>query len=291
MAEEFTPIIERIGEWYVASCPQVPGANGQGKTEQECLDNHAEAIELILEDKRQAATPLEYASMDAVTDHNLIAAAKAAPLFSALDDAAVEKLLLRCHRIRRAAGTVLFGPTEAAERFFVVLAGRVKLYKLSAKGDEQILHLYGSGNCFGEAAVLVGRRYPAFAEVTEDATLLSVGRKELREAIEANPELAMGMLAGMSIKLREFNRLIEDLSLKEVPARLAGALLRMARDAGSRTFRLQQTKRELAGQIGTAAETLSRALGKLKAAGLVEVRGSQITILDPDGLADAAGSG
>ena len=98
-------------------------------------------------------------------------------------------------------------------------------------------------------------------------------------------------MAGLSAKLHEFNRLIEELSLKEVPARLAGALLRMAAESGGSTIRLKQTKRELAAQIGTVAETLSRALAKLKDAGLIDVRGRQIAILDTDGLASLAENG
>jgi len=220
-----------------------------------------------------------------------VASLKSIPLFSALGDAAVQGLLQRCPVLERRAGTIVFAPTQRAERFYVVLTGRVKLYKLSPKGDEQILHLYGAGNAFAEAAVLGGGDYPAFAEVVEDAALLAVGRSVLGEAIAANPELAMGMLAGLSAKLREFNRLIEELSLKDVPARLAAALLRRAEEAGSRGFRLGQTKRQLAAQIGTVAETLSRALKKLKQKGLIDVRGSHVTILDRDGLRHVAENG
>jgi len=219
-----------------------------------------------------------------------VEAAGNTPLFSALDDAAVEAVLRSCHTIRRPAGTVIFSPAEPAERFFVVLAGRVKLYKLSGRGDEQVLHMYGPGNAFAEAAVLARGAYPAFAEAAEDVTLLAVGRTELRRAIEANPELAMAMLAGLSAKLREFNQLIEELSLKEVPARLASVLLRLAGPDG-RTVQLRQTKRELAGQIGTVAPTLSRALKKLGDGGLIDVRGARITILDVAGLMKLAENG
>ena len=130
----------------------------------------------------------------------------------------------------------------------------------------------------------VGGDYPAHAEVVQDATLLAVSRRTLREAVAADPDLAMGMLAVLSAKLHEFASLIEHLSLREVPERLAGALLEMSAVTGARTFQLQQTKRQLAAQIGTVAETLSRALAKLKSSGLIDVRGSQITILDEAGL-------
>ena len=212
------------------------------------------------------------------------------PMFSALDDSALDEFLSGCRILRRPSAAQIFRPTERAERFFVVLAGRVKIFKLSPRGDEQILHLYGPGETFGEAAMWANIDYPAFADTLADTTLLVVSRKTLRDAISSSADLAMAMLAGLSQKLREFNRLIEQLSLKEVPARLASALLTEARKSGSNRIKLSQSKRELAAQIGTVAETLSRALGKLKSAGLIEVRGAEITILDHDGLEEIAES-
>ena len=142
-------------------------------------------------------------------------------MFSALGDAEIAQLLRQCLVRQRKAGGVLFLAGQEADRFFVVLSGQVKVFQVSARGDEQILHLYGAGNTFGEAAMWAGGKFPANAEALADTKLLVVPRQALRRAIEGNPDLAMGMLAGLSAKLREFNRLIEDLSLKEVPARLA----------------------------------------------------------------------
>jgi predicted RNase H-like HicB family nuclease len=53
MTNEFTAVIERDGEWYIGYCPEIPGANGQGKTEEDCLRSLADAIELILQDRRE----------------------------------------------------------------------------------------------------------------------------------------------------------------------------------------------------------------------------------------------
>jgi len=220
-----------------------------------------------------------------------LAAMKSSALFAALDDDAVCAFRDACITRRFSAGAVLFTPNESADRFFVVLEGSVKIFKLSVRGDEQILHVYGPGETFGEAAMWAGVHFPAHAEAVTDATVLVVARQTLRRAIERRADLAMGMMAGLSGKLREFNRLIEDLSLRDVPARLARMLLEEFDRAGEPTFRLSQSKRQLAARIGTAAETLSRALGKLKAAGAIEVRGSQITILDADALSEAAGHG
>ena len=210
------------------------------------------------------------------------------PLLSHLDDDEVRELLDACVTTHLPAGSQVFSPLEQADSFYVILQGRAKVYKLSPRGDEQILHLYGPGNTFGEAAMWAGIHYPAHAEVLEDTTLLIIKRSILKQLIASNPEMAMAMLAGMSAKLREFNQLIEQLSLREVPARLANVLLELPAKPGTDTVVLKQSKRQLAAQIGTIAETLSRALKKLSASGLIEVNGPEITILDPDGLAELA---
>ncbi len=221
-------------------------------------------------------------------DPSDIAAIRKSPLFSALDEGAAGEFLSRCRIAPFKRGTQVFRQGQAADRFFLVLSGRVRIFKLSQRGDEQTLHLYGPGETFGEAAMWAGIGYPAHAEAVEDARLLVVSRQVLRSAIASDPELAIGMMAGMSAKLREFNLLIEQLSLKEVPSRVAAALLKLAAEAGSNQFRLRRPKREFAAQIGTVAETLSRTLGKMKAAGLIEVEGARIAILDEDALRELA---
>lgn len=215
-------------------------------------------------------------------------AVRAVPLLSHLGDDEVRKLLDACLTEHLPAGSQVFSPLQQADSFYVILHGRAKVYKLSPRGDEQILHLYGPGNTFGEAAMWAQIKYPAHADVLEDTTLLVIKRSVLGQLIADDPEMAMAMLAGMSAKLREFNQLIEQLSLRDVPARLANVLLELPAKPGTDTVVLKQSKRELAAQIGTIAETLSRALKKLSASGLIEVNGPEITILDPDGLAELA---
>ncbi|HOD83502.1 MAG: cAMP receptor protein [Planctomycetes bacterium ADurb.Bin126] len=224
------------------------------------------------------------------------------PMFSALDGQALDDLARQCRLLRPGEGQIIFIAGQPAEAFYVVLGGRVKIYKLSPRGDEQILHLYGPGDSFGEAAMWAGRTYPANAQTLSQAVLLEVRKDVLRRVIAQQTDLALGMLAGLSAKLREFTDLIEELSLKEVPARLAGVLLKLAGPAEparptsgrgrpargatppAQVVHLRQTKRQLAAQIGTVAETLSRALARMKSAGLIDVQGSDIRLLDRQGL-------
>ena len=228
--------------------------------------------------------------MGRLTSSEIAAAVRQVPLFSALSEMELRELLRVCPTRNLPAGSQVFSPSQQAESFYIILAGKVKLYKLSAKGDEQILHMYGQGDTFAEAAMWAGIRYPAHAEALVETTLLGVSRAVLKKLIDRNTDLSLAMLGGMSAKLREFNQLIEQLSLKEVPARLGNILLELPARPGTNTVVLKQTKRELAARIGTVPETLSRAFKKLNAMGLIEVKGSEIMILDPDGLSDLADS-
>jgi CRP/FNR family transcriptional regulator len=217
-----------------------------------------------------------------------LAVLKRSPMFSSLNDEAAGQIVSAARVLRRPAGARVCGPGENAECFFVVLSGRVKIYMISPKGDQQILHIFGPGNSFAEAAMWAGSNYPAFAESLSDVSLLAVSRSVLLRAFTREPELALGMLAGMAEKLREFSRLIEGLSLKDVTSRLATALLAEAQETGGSSFTLSLPKRQMAAQIGTTPETLSRSLAQLKRAGVIDVQGPTITVLSYDRLAGLA---
>ena len=219
----------------------------------------------------------------------LLRVMKDSPLFCALRPGVLELVACRGQVRGYEAGEAVFEAGDPADRFFLVVRGRVKVFRISPRGDEQVLHGYGPGSTFGEAAMWAGGKFPAYSEAVERSALFILPREALRAAFAGNPDLAIGMMTGLSEKLRCFVQLVEDLSLREVPARLAGALLAEAKQAGSESFRMRRTKAELAASLGTVPETLSRSLRKLKDAGLIAVRGPEIRILRPAGLRKLAG--
>lgn len=216
------------------------------------------------------------------------AAIRGSAMFSLLDERSLGELVGACGIKNVPAGRTIFRQGQNAEQFFVVLSGAVKVYRLSQRGDEHILHILRAGGSFAEAAMWESQEYPAHAEAIEDCRLLAVSRKSLELAVSRRPAVAVGMLRGMAGKLREFAGMIESLSLKEVPQRLAGVLIRQARQTGGNSFQLAGTKRSLASQLGTVPETLSRAFARLKKDGLIEVKGRSVKILDLHALADMA---
>ncbi|NTW36802.1 MAG: Crp/Fnr family transcriptional regulator, partial [Syntrophobacteraceae bacterium] len=182
-------------------------------------------------------------------------------------------------------GQSLFADGMKAAGMYGIISGKVKIYKMSLEGKEQILHIFGEGEFFGEVPVFAGGNYPAHAEALEDSRFLFFPRAEFVRLIQREPSLAMNMLAILSLRLRRFTHLIEDLSLKEVPGRLAAYLLYMSdRDGGSSRLELDITKGQLASVLGTIPETLSRILGRMSQQELIRVEGRKIEILDREAL-------
>ncbi len=189
-------------------------------------------------------------------------------------------------------GELIFSEGEDGSGFYVVNTGRVKVYKLSSDGKEQILHFFGPGEPFGEVPVFTGQRFPANAEAMEESRVFFFPKRSFVDLIKQNPSLALNMLGILSGRLRRFTALIDDLSLKEVPGRLAAYLLYLSRqEKGSADLELSVTKAQLASLLGTIPETLSRILGKMAAQGLIETEGRRIRILDPESLREIVESG
>ena len=183
----------------------------------------------------------------------------------------------------------IFSEGEEATGLYIVVSGSVKIYKLSFDGKEQILHILGAGEPFAEVAVFAGSTYPANAITMEQSRVFFIPRQSFMELIKSYPSLAMSMLATLSLRLRQFAGMIESLSLKEVPGRLATHLLLLSdQNKGKAEIELTIAKTQLAAYLGTIPETLSRILAKLVKAGYVESKGSVITILDREGLQDLA---
>lgn len=214
------------------------------------------------------------------------------PLFEGLPPEQIEDLAMIVTDQTFGKGEAIFSEGEDADGFYVVITGRVKIFKLSADGKEQILHFFGPGEPFGEVPVFTGQHFPASAEVMEESRVFFFPRKSFVDLIKRTPSLALNMLAILSKRLRRFAALIDDLSLKEVPGRLAAYLLYLSdQNRGAKVLELAVTKAQLASLLGTIPETLSRILGKLSAQGLIESDGRRIRIMDREALRDLAESG
>lgn len=210
------------------------------------------------------------------------------PLFQGLDKGQLQKLAAIVGDQKYSRGQTIFTEGDEGIGFYVVISGRVKIFKLGADGKEQILHVFSSGEPFAEAAVFVGARFPAHALALEASRIFFFPRQAFTVLIQENPALAMNMMAALSLRLKKFAHLIESLSLKEVPGRLAVHLLLLAAEQERDEIRLDLTKSHLASLLGTIPETLSRILTKMNKLGLIASNGPAITILDRKALESLA---
>ena len=169
---------------------------------------------------------------------------------------------------------------DPALGFFIILDGSIRVYKASLEGKEYTINYMQAGQMFAEAAIFQGTTFPANSVATRDSTVAFFPKDRFIKLIEDFPKISLKMIAALSIFVRELNQQIENLSLKEVPARLAYHLLSNANKLGASQISLDITKAELAHSLGTISETLSRNLKKLRDLAVIKVDGKDITILD-----------
>jgi CRP/FNR family transcriptional regulator, dissimilatory nitrate respiration regulator len=216
-----------------------------------------------------------------------------APIFSGLEEADLEAIALTVSVREVPKGGSLFAEGDEAKGFFLCAEGKLKVFKASPDGREQILHFIFPGETLAEVALFAGRAYPASAQALEPSKVVFVPREGLVRLARKRPDLSFKLLAGSALWVRRLTDLIAEYA-KAVPARLAGYLLaealrqRPTALADGARVRLAVNKGELAAHLGTVAETLSRAFAKLRDDGLIDVEEREITIKDLTALRDLA---
>lgn len=191
------------------------------------------------------------------------------PLFGAMPVEVAQRLIGNSGPRTYEKGAMLFQQGDPASAFFVVLDGWVKVYRMLADGDEAVVGVFHRGETFAEAAMFLGGRYPACAEVVTQSRLLKVDGPTLRRQITATPDLALSMLASASYHLKFLVEQIEQIKLLSAPQRIADFLVQQcAGKEGSQTVDLPYEKALIANRLGMKPESFSRALAKLRTLGV-----------------------
>jgi CRP-like cAMP-binding protein len=212
-------------------------------------------------------------------------ALRGAPLFSGLPPEDLSRIAGVASLRRFPKGGTIFREGDRADGFYVVAAGKVKVFKMSAEGKEQVLHLLEPRQSFAEGVMFEGGAYPAHAAALADATLVFLPKRAMVDLIEKSPRLAIKMLASLSKWLRRMADLVDDLALKDVATRFTWFVSEELRARGipladGAVYELAFTKNVLASRLGTVPETFSRTMKKLQDDGVIRVQGRRIKILD-----------
>ena len=220
---------------------------------------------------------------------NVASALGAVSLFSELSADELRLLAVRAVRKRFAEGELLFSEGDACRGLHIVASGKLRIFKSSPSGREQVLAVEGPGGSVAELPVFDGGPYPASVSAVEDSQILFISRDDFRRFCLEHPEVALKMLAVVGARLRRLVGIIEELSFATVRQRLVSALVRLAQTEGTRTeqgieFQLPGTHQDLAHQLGTVRELVSRNLMRLQADGLLQVDARSIVVRDMPGL-------
>lgn len=220
---------------------------------------------------------------------DIAAVLKTTALFGALAEPELAVLAARMSRKRFAAGELLFSEGEPCNGLYIVLSGRVRIFKTSVSGREQVLSIEGAGGTVAELPVFDGGPYPASVIALDETEIAFLSRRDFQGFCMEHPEVALKVLAVVGARLRQLVAIIEELSFTTIRQRLASTLLKLAQNEGTKTargveFRLPASHQEMASQLGTVRELISRNLTRLQAEGLLEVNARDVVVKDMKGL-------
>jgi CRP/FNR family transcriptional regulator, cyclic AMP receptor protein len=210
-------------------------------------------------------------------------------LFAGLTEKEIASLATRFGKRRFQRGEMLFGEGDPCAGLFLVASGKIRIFKISTDGRTQVLAVEGPGSSFAELPVFDGGNYPASASAIEDAEVLFISRRDFQNFCREHPDVALKVIAVVGSRLRRLVNIIEELSFTTVRQRLIALLLRLAQtggrpSAGGVHLELAMSHQELAAELGTVRELVSRNLSRLQAEGFLEVVGRTIVIKDLAGL-------
>jgi len=210
----------------------------------------------------------------AVDNEALRSVLKRVPIFSSLSDQEFAFLTPRLVQRRFRTGELIFNEGDACTGLYVVQVGNVRVFKTSPGGREQVLTIEGPGSSVAELPVFDGSNYPASAQAVSDCVLIFLSKQDFQALCLKYPWVALNVLRVVGRRLRTLVGIIEELSFTTVRHRLIALLVRLSKVEGSRTgdrvtVMLPANNSELAAQIGTVRELVSRNLSRLQSEGLI----------------------
>ncbi len=207
------------------------------------------------------------------------------PFFAVLAPEDLRAVASHCGVRRLSRDETLFNEGDPSEGLFVVQSGAVKLFKMAETGREQVLVIERAGSTVGELAVFDGGAYPASAAAVEDSTLLYLPKREFLDLCRRNSAVSFAVIRALAWRFRYMASLVEELSLKEVSHRLARFLRDRAALAGVRSrrgieFPLEETNQQIAAEIGTVRDLVSRNLRRFVDRGIIKMERRKVIVLD-----------
>ncbi|AVK47086.1 Crp/Fnr family transcriptional regulator [Clostridium beijerinckii] len=212
------------------------------------------------------------------------------PIFENLNRDELVEIVNKINHKEFSKGDVIFTEGNIANTLYFINEGKIKLYKYTKDGKEQILHILSEGDFFGELELIKPSKYGFNSKAIEDAKICTLTKEEMKDIMMKNPEIGIKVLETVGERLSKVENLVQNLATNDVDSRMAYLIIELMEKYGENvegniSVKLPISREDMASYIGVTRETISRKLKKLEDENLIKIIGTKtIIIIDEEGL-------
>lgn len=207
------------------------------------------------------------------------------PIFNHLDSTEMAEIVKTTHSISHPRGHTVYHAGEPSDGLYIVHKGRIKIYRLSESGKEQLVRILNPGDFTGELSLFTASVHDAYAEALEPVELCVMGREVFQQFLLKYPAISLKVLSEFSSRLSKTEKQAASIAMESTDTRIAMYLADLVEELKSKRLKLPMSRKDLASHLGTTPETVSRKLTEFEEAGWIRQRTQrEIEILDLDAL-------
>jgi CRP/FNR family transcriptional regulator, anaerobic regulatory protein len=210
--------------------------------------------------------------------------ARKAPIFSILENEQLEEVMSSIIRRKYKKGQIVFFEGDVSDKFYIINGGKIKIFKYTKEGKEQILYILSEGDFIGYLSLLKKGKFDFNAEALEDVNVCMLTKDDFDKIVKKTPEISLKILENLHDRLISLENLVQTLSTKDIEARIAGILKNFAKEFGREeaegiVIEMPLSREEMANYIGVTRETMSRKLSSMEDDGLIELIGNKKIVI------------
>lgn len=210
--------------------------------------------------------------------------ARKAPIFSVLDNDQLAEVMSSIIRRKYKKGQIVFFEGDVSDKFYIINGGKIKIFKYTKEGKEQILYILSEGDFIGYLSLLKKGKFDFNAEALEDVNVCMLTKDDFDKLVKKTPEISLRILENLHDRLVSLENLVQTLSTKDIETRIAGILINFAKEFGREdakgiVIEMPLSREEMANYIGVTRETMSRKLSSMEDDGVIELIGNKKIVI------------
>lgn len=206
------------------------------------------------------------------------------PIFSILENEQLADVMGSIIRRKYKKGQIVFFEGDVSDKFYIINSGKIKIFKYTKEGKEQILYILSEGDFIGYLSLLKKGKFDFNAEALEDVHVCMLTKDDFDKLVKKTPEISLKILENLHDRLVSLENLVQTLSTKDIEARIAGILINFAKEFGREEsegiiIEMPLSREEMANYIGVTRETMSRKLSSMEDDGVIELVGNKKIVI------------